>query len=53
MQVWFVNPMWVDEALSIQNMIGAIMGAGSLKLHLCSYCPIHLLQTLVLVNLEA
>jgi hypothetical protein len=31
MQVWFANPMWVDEALSIQNEIGVVMGAGSFK----------------------
>jgi hypothetical protein len=31
MQVWFANPMWVDEALSIQNGIGAVMGVGSFK----------------------
>jgi hypothetical protein len=30
-QVWFVNTMWVDEALSVQNKTGVIMGAGSLK----------------------
>jgi hypothetical protein len=52
-QMWFANPMWVDEALSIQKGIGAVMGARSLEPHLCSYCPIHLLLTLILVNLEA
>jgi hypothetical protein len=31
MQVWFANPKWVDEALSVQNGIGAVMGAGSLR----------------------
>jgi hypothetical protein len=31
MQVWFANTMWVDEALSIQNDIGVVMGVKSLK----------------------
>ncbi len=31
MQVWFANPMRVDEALSIQNRIGAIKKAWSLR----------------------
>ncbi len=29
MQVWFANPMWVDEVLSIQNGTSGVMGARS------------------------
>jgi hypothetical protein len=36
LQVWFTNPMRVDEVLSIQNEIGAVIGAGSLRPHLRS-----------------
>jgi hypothetical protein len=30
-QVWFANPMWVDEALSMQNRTGAVMRAWSVR----------------------
>jgi hypothetical protein len=31
MQVWSANPMWVDEAVSVQNGTSAVVGAGSFK----------------------
>jgi hypothetical protein len=40
MQVWFANPMWVDEVLSAQNWTSVLMGAGSLKPSTWFYCKV-------------